>query len=59
MYFFIDKMDPNILKRFFAYNGKIFTFYDKIILPAHWPLINYGFTVKDQDNEVTNYTLFY
>jgi hypothetical protein len=52
-------MDPNILKRFFAYNGKIFTFYDKIILPAHWPLINYGFTVKDQDNEVTNYTLFY
>jgi len=52
-------MHPNVLKRFFAYNSKIFTFYDKIILPAHWSLINDGFVFKDQDEEVTNCTLFY
>jgi hypothetical protein len=44
---------------FFAYKGKTFSFYDKVILAAHWSLIDDNFIVKDQEETVTNYILFY
>ncbi len=58
--FFIDKMNINALKLlFFTYKGKYGNNYDKLILTAHWSLINFGLVVKDKNEEATNYILFY
>ncbi|CAF4043687.1 unnamed protein product [Rotaria sp. Silwood2] len=47
-----DKMDINTLKLlFFTYKGKYHNNYDKLILTAHWSLINFGFVVEDKNEE--------
>jgi hypothetical protein len=57
VFFFIDKMDFNEAVVFFIYKGQYSNNYDKLILTTHWALINFGFVVKDKNEEVTNYFL--
>ena len=52
--------DSKVLKLlFFAYKGKIFNAYEKIILVAHWALIvTADFLVKDKPEDVRNDLFF-